>query len=132
MTHLVLDASAVVEYLLRTPAGRRAEAAIRAPGADLHVPALCDVEVAAVLRRGLLAGSLDPRRAAEALEDYLDLPFTRYDHQRFLGRVLELRNNFSAYDATYAALAEHLGAVLVTTDDRLASAARTHLGIHVF
>lgn len=131
MTRLVLDASAVVEYLLRTPAGERMEAAIRAPGVDLHTPALCDIEVAAVLRRGLLAGSLGPRRAAEAVEDYLDLPLTRYDHQRFIGRVLELRDNFSAYDATYAALAEHLEAILVTTDERLASAARAHLDIEV-
>lgn len=131
MTRFVLDASAVVEYLLRTPAGERVEVTIRRADADLHTPALCDVEVAAALRRGLLAGTPGPQRAAEAVEDYLALPLTRHGHQRFIGRVLELRNNFSAYDATYSALAEHLRAALVTADARLASATRTHLAIEV-
>ena len=131
MNRLVVDASAVVEYLLRTPRGERVEAAIRLPDADLHAPALCDVEVAAVVRRGRLSGCLGARRAAEVLGDYLDLPFTRHGHQHLMGRVLELRNNFSAYDATYVALAEVLGAALVTTDERLASATREHLDIGV-
>lgn len=128
---LVLDASAVVEVLLRTPQGEQVQATIRAPDAELHVPALCDVEVAAVLRRGLLTARLGPPRAAEALEDYFDLPLTRHGHQRLIERALALRDNFSAYDATYVALAERLGAVLVTADGRLARAARTHLEVEV-
>ena len=131
MSRFVLDASAVVEYLLRTPTGDRVEAKVRAEGADLHTPALCDVEVAAALRRGLLAGRLGPQRVAEAVEDYFDLPLTRHGHRRFIERVLELRNNFSAYDATYTALAEQLGAALITADERLATATRTHLAVEV-
>jgi predicted nucleic acid-binding protein len=120
---LVVDASAVAEYLLRTPAGERVERTIRT--------AVSDVEVAAALRKGLLSGRLGSRRAAEALEDYFDLPLIRHGHQLLVERALERRDNFSAYDAIYTALAERLGATLVTADERLAKAVRTHLGIGV-
>jgi predicted nucleic acid-binding protein len=125
----VVDASALVEYLLRTPAGRALEA--RIIGADLHVPALCDVEVAAALRRGLLAGTLELERARLVLQDLAELPLTRHGHQLLLGRLLDLRQNFSVYDATYAALAERLGASLITADGGLARAVRSLLGLEV-
>ncbi len=89
------------------------------------------MEVVAGLRRALSGGALDRRRAEEAVLDYLDLPLHRHGHQRLLERILELRANFSAYDATYVALAEHLGGELLTCDERLARAARTHTGIAV-
>ena len=72
----------------------------------LHVPALCDIEVAAVVRRALLARRVREDRAAEAVADYLDLPITRHGHAGFIARVLQLRQNFSAYDGVYVALAE--------------------------
>lgn len=90
------------------------------------MPALCDVEVTAGLRRALLRGALSEQRAILAVEDYLDLPLTRHGHQSLLGRILDLGANFSAYDATYVALAEQLGAGLLTADGALARAARTH------
>lgn len=102
---------------------------MRAPGASLHVPALCDVEVASSLRRLLLHGVLSEERAKEALKDYLDLPLTRHGHLTLLARVLSLRANFSAYDATYAALAERLGATLLTGDENLARAMENHLDV---
>lgn len=95
--------------------------------ADLHVPALCDVEVVAALRRALLARSLTERRAREALADYRALPITRHGPEPFLERALALRHNFSAYDATYVALAEGLRAELMTADEALARAARSHV-----
>lgn len=98
---------------------------------DLHAPSLCDVELTAVLRRGLLAGRLGSTRARAALADYLDLPLVRHGHRRLLGRVLELRENFSAYDAAYVALAEGLGAGLLTADRGLARATRRHTGVSV-
>jgi predicted nucleic acid-binding protein len=128
---VVADASALIEYLLRTPRAPLLAAIVEAPGVSLHVPALCDVEVAAVLRRALLTKRLDEGRAREALIDYFDLPITRHGHAALVARILQLRDNFSAYDATYAALAETLGASFVTADDALARAARTHLSIAV-
>jgi predicted nucleic acid-binding protein len=90
------------------------------------VPALCDVEVAAGLRRGMLGGAVAGERVVQAMEDYVDLPVTRHGHQRLLGRILGLRENFSAYDATYVALTEQLGGELLTADERLAGAASVH------
>lgn len=104
---------------------------MEAEGHDLHAPSLCDVELMAVLRRGLLAGRLGGARARAALADCLDLPLVRHGHRRLLSRVLELRDNFSAYDAAYVALAEELGAELLTADRALARAARRHTGVAV-
>jgi len=104
---------------------------VRQSDVELRVPALCDVEVAAGLRRALLGGLLPPERAAQALEHYLLMPITRHGHQGLLSRILSLRSNFSAYDACYVALAEALGAELLTADERLARAARTHTAVTV-
>jgi predicted nucleic acid-binding protein len=99
---------------------------LRADAVDLHVPALCDVEVVAGLRRTVVRRAVSGERAAEAVQDYLDLPISRHGHSQLLTRILELRQNFSAYDATYVALAERLAAELLTADERLARAVRTH------
>lgn len=131
MSALVADASALAEYLLRTDRGHSVESALRQPGVEAAVPALCDVEVASVLRRALLRGKVSPERAAQALVDYMDLPLTRHGHQKLLGRVLQLRDNFSAYDAVYAALAERLGARFLTGDRALARAVRQRLELDV-
>jgi predicted nucleic acid-binding protein len=106
-------------------------AVLRPADTDIRVPALCDIEVAAGLRRALLRGLLPPERAALALDQYSMLPLTRHDHRALLVRVLELRSNFSAYDACYVALAERLKADLLTADEPLARAVRTHTAIRL-
>lgn len=118
-----------MEYLIGSSRAGNVREVIRAPGESIHVPALCDVEVASALRRLLLRGDLTQARAAEALGDYLDLPLSRSEHQNLLARVLALRTNFSAYDATYVALAERLEARLVTGDEALVRAVDRHLEI---
>ena len=122
MSSLVVDASAVVEYLFRTKLGREVEPTLTSRETELQVPALCDVEVSSALRRGMLSGALAESRAEEALLDYLDLPLTRHGHQALLPRILALRANFTAYDASYVALAERLEAPILTADRRLARA----------
>jgi predicted nucleic acid-binding protein len=126
MTPVVADASALIEYLWRTPRAAAVGATIEDVEVTLHVPALCDVEVAAVIRRALLSRRLREERARDAILDYLQLPLTRHDHVGLLTRILQLHANFSAYDATYVALAEQLDADLLTADDGLARAARSH------
>ena len=120
---IVLDASAAIEWLLQTAAGARVEDRIFSREATLHAPHLFDVEVAQVLRRYVGAGILTASRGHEALDDLRALPLTRYPHDLLLGRVWELRNNLTAYDAVYVALAEALDAPLVTCDRKLAAAA---------
>ena len=131
MAPVVIDASAIVEYVFRTPRAAAVGATIEDGQVSLHVPALCDVEVAAVIRRALLSSRLSEDRAREAIVDYFDLPVTRHGHAALMTRVLQLRANFSAYDATYVALAEALGAELLTADGGLATAARSHTRLSI-
>ena len=119
---MVLDASGAVELLLNTARGKRIGRRLAAESEVVHAPHLVDVEVTHVLRRYVLRGALDERRAAMALEHWRSLDVERYPHGPFLGRAWRLRNNLSAYDAVYVALAEALGTVLVTGDHRLARA----------
>ena len=120
---IVLDASAAIEWLLQTRLGARVEARIFSRPAALHAPHLIDIEVAQVLRRYVAAGVIPTARGQQALDDQMDLALTRYPHDWLLSRVWELRDNLTAYDAVYVALAEALGAPLVTCDNKLASAA---------
>lgn len=126
-----MDASALVEYLLQTERAPPVEDILRMADVDVHIPALCDVEVAAGLRRALATGALSYRRADEAILDYADLPLTRHGHAALLPRILGLRENFSAYDACYVALAERMQGALLTGDSRLARAAARLVGIPV-
>ena len=119
---IVSDASALLDLLLRRPAASDIQARVEAELA-LHAPHLVDTEVLHALRRWVARGDLAPRRAQEALEDLADLPLVRYPHPPLSARVWSLRERLSAYDATYVALAEGLGAALLTADRRLARGA---------
>lgn len=120
---LVCDASALVEYLLVTETGRAIADVVQDPNSDVHVPALCDVEVASALRRILSEpGILSAARAEQALADLLDLPMTRHTHEGLVERAFALRDNISIYDGVYVALAEALAAQLITADRALAAA----------
>ena len=119
---IVLDASVLLEVLLRMPAGVALEDRLFEPEESLHVPHLVDIEVAQVLRRYALAGEVEAGRCRAALDDLAGLPLTRYPHDFLMSRVWDLRGNLSAYDAVYVALAEALDASLLTRDRRLANA----------
>jgi len=129
---IVLDASAAIDWLLQTAAGRKIENRIYSRGESLHAPHLLDLEVAQVLRRLVREASLSAQRADQALQDWLSLRVTRYPHFVFLPQIWRLRHNLSAYDAAYVALAEQLGATLITRDARLASASARGVTIELF
>lgn len=113
---IVVDASALLEALLRTPAAKAVERRLFAPHETLHAPHLLDVEVAQVIRRYAANGEIDSERGRSALADLADSPLRRYPHDFLLPRVLDLRTNLTAYDAVYVALAEALDAPLITRD----------------
>ena len=119
---IVVDASTALEVLLQTSAAASVEARLFRRAQTLHVPHLIDLEIAQVLRRYASTKQIDQRRCQEALQDWLAFPVSRYAHDTLLPRVWELRNNLTAYDASYIALAEALDAPLATRDTRLANA----------
>jgi predicted nucleic acid-binding protein len=128
---IVVDASALLEALLRTPAARAVEERLFEPQQTLHAPHLLDIEVAQVIRRYAAKGEIDSKRGRAALADLADFPFRRYPHDFLLPRVWDLRNNLTAYDAVYVALAEALDAPLLTRDQRLAAAAGHHARVEL-
>jgi predicted nucleic acid-binding protein len=117
---VVLDASVLAEFLIGSQVGVRAVDHAAVHAGDLHVPQLAVIETASVLRAWVRRGEVPERRASAALDDLRDLPARRWPVEPLLERVWELRENITAYDANYVALAEALDAELVTADRRLA------------
>lgn len=115
---IVIDASAALAGLLNDGAARRSLAA-----EQLHAPHLIDTEVASGLRGLVLGGRLTPEQGRATLEVWRRMAVTRYPGHVLLERMWELRDNLTAYDAGYVALAEELGCPLLTADARLAAAA---------
>lgn len=111
---IVVDASAAVSALLNAGPARRALA-----DEQVHVPHLIDSEVANALRRGVAASQIERGDAWAAIDRWRRLGLSRYAIFHLLERVWELRENLSAYDASYVALAESLDCALVTADVRL-------------
>lgn len=128
---IVVDASALLEVLLRRPAANDVESWLSRPDQTIHAPHLIDVEVTQVVRRFAMHGKIDNQRGRTVLADFSLMSIERYPHDPFLFRAWELRNNLSAYDAMYIALAEVLGVPLLTCDRRLATAAGHHARVEL-
>ena len=126
---IVVDASALLEFLLQTPLGTRVEARLFRDQDEFHSPHLVDVEVTQGLRRLVRTGEVSAHRAAEAIADLADFDLHRHPHIDLLTRAWTLRENITAYDAMYVALAEALDASLVTCDTPLARATRHRVRI---
>ncbi len=126
---IVIDASVALEILIRTPLGARiSESIIRE---DVHVPHLIDIEVTNALRRLTISGGLNDNAADEALDGMRDWTLVRHEHTALLGRIWELKDSISAYDACYVALAETLNAPLLTLDAKLSRAHGHHAKIEM-
>lgn len=116
---IVLDASVVVELLTNGPMADalRRDLALRSD--SFAVPHLLDVEVVSAFRNLAAGHRIDSHRSEQFLRAVADFPAERYPHTPLLGRVWELRHNFTAYDAVYIALAEETDSVLYTMDAKL-------------
>ena len=128
---IVLDASAAIDWLLHTPAGIKVDQRIYSRSESVHVPHVLDLEVAQVLRRFVRDGSLSSGRADAALQDLMDVRFTRYPHSQLLPRIWQLRHSLTAYDGAYLALAELLNAPLITRDRKVSSAPGHHAQVEL-
>lgn len=118
---IVVDTSAVVAALVQRPVNQLLVDRLKEER-ELHAPHLLDVEAVHALRGLVRSGHLSADRAGDALDDLADLRLRRYPHDPLVPRIWELRDNLTAYDATFVALAELLEVPLVTVDARLAGA----------
>src|SRR5689334_23095112 len=105
---IVIDASAMIELLLRTPRATRIAARLATPAETVHAPHLIDLEVLSALRSLEARKLLTTADATKAANDLLAVPLVRYPHDSLLARTWPLRGNLTAYDAAYVALAERL------------------------
>lgn len=124
---IVIDASAFLELLLRTPAGLQVEDRLRKERAvTVH---LFDAEVLHRLVSFGKHGVLDPHDVETGVADLRDAPIARFDPRPLLERAAHFSAALSGYDALYAALADSLEATLLTGDRRLARTASRQLGL---
>ncbi|HEY2031366.1 MAG TPA: type II toxin-antitoxin system VapC family toxin [Myxococcales bacterium] len=127
---VVVDASALVEVLIRGRKGDAVTARLR--DEELHAPHIVDLEVTQVLRRLERTRALDPSRCSLALRFLQAMSLFREPHEPLLQRCWELSANFTAYDAAYIALAEALEVSLITCDARLHAAPGHRATIELF
>ena len=129
MSGYVLDASVAVTAL--TAPGSPAADLLSGGDAVFQVPSIFDAEVLSALRGLVRGGKFDGAAAAELIPDLMVLPVDRWHMSPLLPRMWELRENLTAYDAAYVALAELTGAVLVTGDERITASPGTRCDIQI-
>lgn len=113
---IVIDASLGLEMFLRGPRAMEIKDRIETAGRRMAAPEVFDLEVLQTLRRLSYRGDIAPARAAQALDVFRHAPVDRYSHGLLSRRIWALRDNLTAYDAAYFALAEMLDAPLWTRD----------------
>jgi predicted nucleic acid-binding protein len=126
---IVLDASVVVELLTNGAGSGSLRRDLAGSRDSCIAPHLLDVEVASALRKLAAAQRIDSHRSEEFLARLAALPAQRYSHLPLLGRMWELRHNFTAYDAAYIALAEATNSVLYTSDEKLSKGHRARVAL---
>jgi predicted nucleic acid-binding protein len=128
---IVLDASVVVELLTNGALGDSLRRDLAGSSDSWIVPHVLDVEVVSALRRLVAGQRIDSHGSGEFLAGLAALPAERCSHIPLLGRIWELRHNFTAYDAAYIALAEATGSVLYTSDEKLCKGHRARVALFI-
>jgi predicted nucleic acid-binding protein len=124
---IVLDASVVVELLTNGALADSIRSDLSGRDDSFIVPHLIDVEVMSAIRRLAASQRIGTHRSNQFLAGLVALPAERYSHTPLIGRIWELRHNFTAYDAAYIALAEAMDAVLYTSDEKLCKGHRARV-----
>lgn len=124
---IVLDASVVVELLTNGSLAEALRQDLAGRDDSFIVPHLLDIEVMSAVRSLFAGRRIDSHRSDQILADLAALPAERFAHTPLLSRIWELRHNFTAYDASYIALAEATGSVLYTCDEKLCNGHRARV-----
>ncbi len=119
---IVVDASAVIDILINAPTAPILRSRLFERGESVHAPHLLDIEVMHVLRRRFLTAEMSLEWAQLAISHFQVMPIERYSHEILLAGIWRHRENLTAYDAAYVALAEALDTTVLTTDAKLAAA----------
>ena len=114
---IVADASLIYESLTGSAVAQDLLA-----DEQIQVPTIADGEIASALRKRVRLGRISAEDGWRALETYRWMGVTRHSTFAFFDRIWELRDNLTAYDAAYVALAEVIECPLVTADARLSRA----------
>ena len=126
---IVIESSAMVDALVDEPASPELLALLA--DNELHAPSLIDYEVASALRGHSLVGKLADRQVEEAADDFSSFHIDRYPLASMMRGVLDLRENFTVYDAAYVVLAQALQVPLVTADAKLSEARKFGVDVRV-
>ena len=126
---IVLDASVVVDLLTNGALADSIRSDLSGRDESVVVPHLIDVEVMSAIRRLAAGQRVGAHRTGQLLAGLAALPAERYPHTPLIGRIWELRHNFTAYDAAYIALAEAMNAVLYTCDEKLCKGHRARVKV---
>jgi predicted nucleic acid-binding protein len=126
---IVIESSAMVSALVGDPVNPDLLALLA--DEELHAPALLDFEVASALRGHVMSGKLDPVQLDDAVEDFITFRIERHPMTGLLGHLLDLRENFTVYDAAYLVLAQALEAPIVSADAKLREAIRLGIDVRV-
>ena len=119
-TPLIIDASAMVDYLVGTTVGQSVEGRLR--GSEVHVPAHFDGEVLSALGRLHRAGRLSETQVEERVEKTSQAPMMRHVLTPLMQGAWLRRHNLRLVDTLYVELASQIGATIITTDSGMASA----------
>lgn len=122
MIAAVMDCSAMVE-LLTTEGLAPFEESGELADCILVAPHLLDPEFLSAVRRRSIGHPEEAQALEQVMLAFYRLEIMRMEHEPLWMEAWRWRENLSAYDAMYVALAHLLELPLVTADERLARAA---------
>lgn len=118
---IAVDASVILGALIADKGADKIERLIAAED-WLVAPELIDLEIANALRRLERLRRIAEVDAVALLNHYLKLRLLRFSVTEIIGDIWRMRQNLTAYDASYVAMASSLDLPLYTRDSKLAAA----------
>lgn len=129
---VVVDASAVFALIKNDAAAPALRKRLLERDLLFYAPAVIDLEILSTARRYVFRGELTVAQTDALFAVYASIEIVRFAHDSFFSRIWQLRENITAYDAAYVAIAEAHRIPLVTLDARLAKSAPRTIRVELF